>query len=263
MEVKTMKAYAKVNLALHISKKREDGYHEIYTLMHMLPDLWDDVIIEPWDNIEVSFDIPMEKDNTVWKAAKLYYEHTGFKGRIHVKKRIPMQAGLGGGSSDAVAALLGLNSIFGALSSENLSLISAEIGSDVPFFFSGGAAVCRGRGEIVEPLPWQPLNIRWDKPKCGISTKELFKRLQLPAPYVDVESAVRAYVNPDRKALGEFMKNSLEDAAFKLCKESLAIKERFLSEGALGAVLTGSGSAVIALFEGQPLLGQKDGFMLQ
>jgi len=172
-------APAKINLSLKILRRRDDGFHEIDTLMAPIS-LCDELIIEPNESatgIDFSIDdstLPTGEENLVVRAARLFFVEIGEEPRVRIKlrKKIPHGAGLGGGSSDAATTLLGLNQLHGApLSTERLTSVAAEIGSDVAFFLVGGPAHCRGRGEIVGPVEALPtLSLLLLKPVFGVPT---------------------------------------------------------------------------------------------
>ena len=159
----TLKAHAKVNLTLEVLGRREDGYHEIASIIQTI-DLHDTLTLEPSDEITLECDWPelVSPDNLVLKAAHLLKEQsgTGRGARISLRKRIPVSSGLGGGSSDAAATLKCLNALWGlGLSLDDLMPMAARLGSDVPFFLHGGTAMVHGRGELVRPLP--PADLKW------------------------------------------------------------------------------------------------------
>ena len=149
-------AYAKINLSLEVIGRRDDGYHEVATILQTV-DLADTVVIQPSDDLTVECDEESlsGQDNIVWRAAVALANHAGITARAHIaiEKRIPVAAGLGGGSADAAAALNGLNRIWALdLPGEELASVAARLGSDVPFLLNGGTALATGRGERVEPL---------------------------------------------------------------------------------------------------------------
>ena len=162
MELRTV-AYPKVNIGLYIGKKRADGYHSLISIFHIVEDkkYFDEIDIKIDDSKDLKIEIcgldeiADSKNNTVFKACSLFFAKTGIRADVHinVKKGIPSLAGLGGGSSDAGAVLLVLNSYYGRLNKEELNSLALEIGSDVPFFVSGcQCAVVEGRGEIITPI---------------------------------------------------------------------------------------------------------------
>ena len=151
-----LSAYAKVNLSLEVLGKRDDGYHEVATVMQTV-DLADTLWFSQSDDLEVECEVPglSGAQNLVWDAAIALARHAGFepKGRIEIEKRIPLAAGLGGGSADAAAALRGLNGLWRLdLRFEELGTVAATLGSDVPFLLNGGTALGTGRGDVLQPL---------------------------------------------------------------------------------------------------------------
>ncbi len=153
----TLEAPAKINLTLEVTGRREDGYHDIASIMQTV-DLVDELTFEEADNLTLECDAPelQTEDNLVLRAARLLREHTGVDrgARIVLRKRIPHPAGLGGGSSDAATALAGLCRLWGLdMTARDLNPLAASLGSDIPFFLHGGTAMVSGRGERVRPLP--------------------------------------------------------------------------------------------------------------
>ena len=156
----TIETPAKVNLTLEVLGKRNDGYHEIASVMQAI-NLCDRLTFSIADDLSLITDTPGldTKDNLVYRAASLLNDKTGVSAgaEIHLCKGIPVAAGLGGGSSDAAATLLGLNRLWGLhLARDELEELAAQLGSDVPFFLAGGAALAEGRGERITPLPSPP-----------------------------------------------------------------------------------------------------------
>lgn len=247
----TVLAQAKINLYLDIVGTRKDGYHLLETIMQSV-DLSDIVEVSPArEGISVSCsnpEIPQDSGNICHKAAKLFLERFGGNSgaNIRIEKRIPHGAGLGGGSADAAAVLFAMNELNGlpALSDE-LSALAAEIGADVPFCLTGGTAVCRGIGEKIEPL--SPLPERFYlviKPNFGCPTKEAYMRYD-SAPLAS-KNALKAFCNAGLR-YHEHLYNIFEEI-YKDPQIS-EIKSKLLETGALGALLTGSGSAVFGVYE--------------
>ena len=155
-----LKAFAKVNVTLEVLGRRDDGYHQVTTVMQTI-DLADDLVISPCASIQVDCDDPIlsGEANLVWDAARILADRHGVEtgARVSIYKGIPVGMGLGGGSTDAAAALIGLNRIWGlGLERDELLPVAAELGSDVAFFLAGGTALAEGRGEIISPLPAMP-----------------------------------------------------------------------------------------------------------
>ena len=176
-------AHAKVNLFLRVLRRREDGFHEIETLIAPIT-LHDSLLIEPSDRLEFYCDQPglAGDDNLVVRAARAFFAETNreAKSRLTLRKKIPHGAGLGGGSSDAAATLRGLNRFFDTkLSSKTFGSLAAKLGSDVPFFVNEKAATCSGRGEIVMPTPLSAsLNLLLLKPEFGVASAWAYSRWQ-------------------------------------------------------------------------------------
>lgn len=254
-------APAKINLFLEVLGKRPDGYHELETVMQEI-DLADTITLEETEGgIELSCtdsDVPCDQSNLVWKAARVFQKETGVeKGvRAHLVKRIPVAAGLGGGSSDAAATLKGLNTLWEAgLSETRLMEMGAQIGSDVPFFIKGGTALCTGRGEIVTPLR---VRHRFSYiilyPEIRVSTAEIYNNLKigLTREKKDVNLTCKALLSDNANALNGSLFNRLEEVAFELYPELRGFRE--LLEGYLpggGVLLSGSGSAIYGHCEKQ------------
>jgi len=183
-------ARAKINLTLDLLGKRDDGYHELMSVMQSI-ELFDRLLLEPADDLTleltlrsgVSRWLPKDERNDVMRAALLLQTRCGVQmgAKITLEKFIPTQAGLGGGSADAAAALLGLDRLWELnLSQQDLMDLAAELGSDVPFTLVGGTALCRGRGEVLQSLPPLPAtHLTLFKPPRGLSTTRIFQALDL------------------------------------------------------------------------------------
>ena len=249
-------APAKLNLHLEVLAKRPDGYHELETLMVAIG-LCDTLEISaaPAGTVFVCDDPALAgHDNLVVKAAERVRRETGRTDgvRLSLTKRIPVAAGLAGGSSDAAAALIGLAAWWGLdWPSAKLAALGAELGSDVPFFFAAPAAVCRGRGEIVTPVKLaQPLHFVVVKPPRGLSTPAVFGRLTLPERPRPIGPLLAALAIGDPAEIATLLHNRLEDAALPLAPEIVAVKAALRDAGALGSLLSGSGSACFGLCRG-------------
>ena len=177
-----VEAPAKLNLTLRVLGKREDGFHELETLMVRLPGLADVLEIEAAEAFAFSCDgadVPADESNLVVKAVRIFERETGreCRYRIGLTKKVPHGAGLGGGSSDAAAVLLALDELEGTgVGKDGLASMAAELGSDVPFFLDGGACWCRGRGEILEPTTIGRHDVLLLKPAFGVGTPDAYKR---------------------------------------------------------------------------------------
>ncbi len=248
-------APAKLNLFLEILRKRPDGFHELESLM-VAVDLFDtlEVRADPSGMIALSCDapgVPTDGSNLVVKAAEALRALAGradLGAAIRLTKRIPTQAGLAGGSSDAALALVALNRIWKlALTRDELAVIAASIGSDVAFFLAPPAGWCVGRGEVVTPEPvGKPLDFVVVCPPVGLATADVYRRLTVPTSPVG-GGAVRAAVRAgDPVAVGRALFNRLEEPAFALSPVVEQVRERLAGVSPCGARMSGSGSAVFA-----------------
>lgn len=235
-----LRAPAKINLSFRVLGRRADGFHEIETLMSPIS-LHDLLTIEPDESIEFTCDdpsLPVGDDNLVVKAARLF----GRGARIHLEKRIPHGAGLGGGSSDAASVLLALNKIYHTnFPREALAEMGEQIGSDVPFFIFESAAHCRGRGELVVPTPLtSPIRLLLLKPAFGVPTPWAYRRWS--------QSRELPGINYDaQKFAGVEFVNDLERPVFEKYVFLAQAKSWLLAQPEVGAALmSGSGSTVLA-----------------
>jgi 4-diphosphocytidyl-2-C-methyl-D-erythritol kinase len=251
------KAPAKINLVLDVLYKRGDGYHEVEMVMTMV-DLADRIEMRelPRDTIIISSQagyIPLDEKNLAFQAARLIKEKYGVsKGvYIHLDKKIPVAAGLAGGSSDAAATLRGLNRLWGLrIPQHELQKLGGELGSDVPFCIVGGTAIARGRGELLEPLPSPPpCWIILAKPPINVSTADVYGKLNAAGiqRHPSVEKMREAVATGDFDAVCHKLGNVLEDVTMALHPEVRQIKECMERFGADGALMSGSGPTVFGL----------------
>ena len=245
-------ALAKLNLTLGVLYKRQDGYHALDSIMQTVS-LFDRVYVEKSRKVEVTVTgMTLPPDNTMVRAAELYQRETGCGARIRCEKRIPAEAGLGGGSADAAAVLRGLQRLHRMCDDQTLRRIALSVGADVPFLLVGGTCRCEGVGEILTPFALGTrLYFVLCKPDQGVSTGALFRSLPLPRPHVDTLKAMAALSKGDLDALAASMQNVLEAPAISLVPEIGALKEQLISAGALAAQMTGSGSTVFGLFRSE------------
>jgi len=253
-----LKAYAKINLALDVLSKREDGYHEIRTIMQTV-DLYDIINIEKIeeDNIIVttsSENIPTDNKNHAYIAASLVKERFGVKEgvKIHIQKNIPISAGLAGGSTDAAAVLRGLNKLFGLnLSQNELIELGREIGADVPFCLVGGTALCEGIGEKVTKLKSAPkMNILIAKPEVYVSTQAVYEALDLSKvkKRPNTDAMIVAIEEGNIREIAKNLCNVLETVTVNQYPVINRVKDIMRNHNALGTVMTGSGPAVFGIF---------------
>ncbi len=253
------RAYAKLNLSLDITGRAENGYHTLDMVMQTIS-LYDIVRAKRSSDIKVSClaGCPIEK-NTVYRAAKLFFEHTGLTGGacFEVKKNIPEQAGLGGGSSDAAAALMLLNEMYETkLSDCKLQEIAVEIGADVPFFIVGGCKRAQGIGEELQSIK-NNCNFKYllIKPKNGVGTQEAYEKYHsFDKVHIDTQKVVESLGCDNKQQFYKHAKNALERAGIAICSEVEEILVECKTLGADFAMMTGSGSCVFAVFEDEKLL---------
>lgn len=253
-------AYAKINLTLDIVRRLPSGYHELRSVMQQV-DLCDEVTLAlSADGISLTCDncaIPADQTNLAWRAAELMRERycPGQGVRLHLHKRIPVGGGLAGGSADAAAVLLGLNQLWDAgLGLPQLVQLGAELGMDVPFCLLGGTALATGRGELVEPLPHLPaLGVVIVHPGFSVSTREAFAGLDGAAlgNVAATETMLRAVQSQDVRQIAAGLHNAFEASLRRRAPQIDQIKRALLAQGALNAVLTGSGACVFGLCPSQ------------
>ena len=250
-------AFAKINLTLDVLGKRPDGYHDIQSVMQTIS-IRDDVEVEvgtakPWTLSCDKEDVPQDSSNLAWKAAEMFCRAAKRDPEgvaIRITKRIPTQAGLGGGSADAAAVLVGLNELYGArLSMSELCALGASIGADVPFALMGGTCRVQGVGDLLKPLP--PVPDCWFTvvmPDYGVSTPEAFAAYDKVGSTVhpDCETQEAAVRAGDLDAVCAAAGNALEECSG--AKDTGAIKALLREKGAVTALMTGSGSAVFGIF---------------
>lgn len=249
-------APAKINLTLDVLGRRADGYHEIASVMVRL-ELHDTIEVEPAGELAVEClgaDIPPEQ-NLALKAARLLQEAAGCRqgARIRITKRIPVAAGLAGGSTDAAATLLALARLWGLEEPGQVPLqeLAARLGSDVPFFLDGPVALAEGRGERLTPLPsLPPRPVVLLKPPFALSTAVVYRALR-PDDFSDGSATRRAAeeIRGGRWPPPELCINVLERAAFRLRPELGRYRETFLAAGATAVQMSGSGPALFSLFD--------------
>jgi 4-diphosphocytidyl-2-C-methyl-D-erythritol kinase len=249
-------APAKINLSLEIEGRRDDGYHLIRTVMQAV-DIRETVEIcrveKPGVNLRVSgFSLPMSRDNTVYKAVEAFFEDTGIRRfglDIKVTKRIPVGAGLAGGSADAAATLVALNEMCGCgFSTDDLCEIGAKVGADVPFCIVGGTALGTGTGTELERLPLLPdCYIVIAKPPENVSTDKAYRLFDSAGVSFKSRAVEDGLKKGDLRAIARGLFNNFESVIS--LPGVLEIKAAMKRLGALGCQMTGSGSAVFGIFE--------------
>lgn len=255
----TVTAYAKINIGLELEGKRPDGYHNIRTVFQSIS-LHDTLVFEKKPRgFSLSSDdpaLPLGKDNLILRAFGLLKSRFSGGIHIHVKKRIPMQAGLGGGSSDAAATLRGLRAWLNLKVTDfQLHQMALKLGSDVPYFLRGGTALGLGRGEELAPLPDLPKYAYvLAMPARGLSTSEIYaraSRLRKNPKLTRNPKACRIlpWKHKGPEIPGPWPENELEKAALDICPELQSLRRKMAAEKPLALSMTGSGSALYALAE--------------
>jgi 4-diphosphocytidyl-2-C-methyl-D-erythritol kinase len=247
------KAPAKINLSLHVLRKRPDGYHDLASVMQK---------ISIYDELTFSLctggitldcpgtDLPTDEQNLVYRAARAIFEHTGYTGGVEIvlNKKIPSAAGLGGGSSDAATTLTTLNDLCSLnVSQSDLIKIGAKLGADIPFFIFGQRAFATGIGDELQILPDHPhLHIVLINPAFELSTKKVYENLNLA-----LTKKKNNYSIPRFYALDDVIRelhNDLEAVSFRMHPQLNTFKQLLLDEGALGALMSGSGPTLFGIF---------------
>lgn len=250
-----IKANCKINLGLDVLRRREDGFHELETVMIPVKGLYDELEIVPiagdrplFENRGLAVDCPAD-ENICLRAWRLMRERYGVGAvRLTLDKRVPFGAGLGGGSADATMTLLALDELFGLhLAEQTLIDLAAELGSDTAFFVRNTPQLCMGRGERMEPiaLDLDGLWIALIKPDEGVSTREAYGGVRPTVPAVPLRERIR---RPIAEWQG-LIKNDFEPHIFAAHPAIAAAKERLLQAGAIYAAMSGSGSTVFGLFD--------------
>lgn len=252
------KAYAKINLGLDITGLRDDGYHLVRMVMQTVG-LSDGLVFTRTGDgritIDSDTDLGKTSDNLIYKAIDLLRKEEGIKGGMHVKltKRIPVAAGLAGGSSDCAASLKAVNELYGlGLSPEKLAEYGVRLGADVPYCLMGGTALSEGIGEILTPLPAAPrAYVLLVKPPVGISTKEAYAAYDREErhEHPDIDGLIRAIKAGNLPAMCALMGNVLEPVSIAIHPEIADIKAKMKALGAAGSMMSGSGPTVFGLFE--------------
>lgn len=253
-----LKSYAKINLTLDVLGKLPNGYHEIKSIMQTV-NLFDLIVV---DKVESGIDIrtnlkflPTNEKNIAYKAAKLFFDTTEISGgaRILIHKNIPVAAGLAGGSGNAAAVLLALNYLFDAgLSEEKLCVMGEKLGADVPYCLVGGTVLCGGIGEKLESVePLKKHIVLLAKPPINISTPSIYEKLDNIEieNHPDQDAVIDAIKRDDLKGISDGLVNVMEAATIGMHPMIRGIKEKMMKNGAVGALMSGSGPTVFGLFD--------------
>jgi len=252
----TVEANAKINLTLDILGKRPDGFHEVAMIMQSIG-LHDTLTMEKTDGeIELTINVPWlkaDEKNLAWRAAELVRQEYGLQGgvRIALTKRIPIAAGLAGGSADAAAVLQGMNELYDLqLSKKALCSLGARIGSDIPFCIMGGTMLATGRGEVLTRLADMPETwVVLAKPRISVSTAWAYQNYdeQGAEQHPDNEAVKEAIARGNRKAVAGLLCNVLESVTIKKYDVIADYKQMMLDKGAMASMMSGSGPTVFGL----------------
>lgn len=251
-----LKSPAKVNLFLEVVGKRSDGYHELETIFQEI-DLCDEITIRGLreEHIEISsdsVDIPQDERNLAYRAASLFFQETGIRPgvHIHISKKIPVAAGLGGGSSNAATTLRGLQKFFERELREQVCFkLARSLGADVPFFLKGGTAKGVGIGDILEPLVRkESFSLVLVNPGFEVQTAQIYQQLKLGYKVNSgAKDVIRALREGDVGQLGASLFNRLEDVVLPRFSRLFEIKQQLRERGVLGVLLSGSGPTLYAI----------------
>ena len=257
MEQYDIKAYAKINLGLDVVQKLPNGYHEVRMVMQTVG-IYDELTLEKTDEgiylTTDSGELPTDENNLIYRAAKLMQQTCQIKGgvRIHLKKTIPIAAGMAGGSTDAAATMKGMNNLFGlGLSVPELMELSVRIGADVPYCILGGTALAEGIGEKLTSLPAAPsCHVLIAKPDISVSTKYVYEHLDSSGVqhHPDIDGMVSAICAGSLPGILERLENVLEAVTIPLHPVIADLKRRMLELGAAGSLMSGSGPTVFGIF---------------
>ncbi len=258
-----LKALGKINLGLDVLRRREDGYHEVKMIMQTVS-LCDELELKKSrkEGIQVQtnlYYLPTNENNLVYKAAQLLMEEFDIRGgmSIQLRKKIPVSAGMAGGSSDAAAVLWGMNQMYGlGLSRKDLMERGVKLGADVPYCILRGTALAEGIGERLTTLPSMPkCYLLIARPGINVSTKYVYENLHAndlkAEQHPDVDAVIEALKEKDLAALSSRMGNVLETVTVSAYPVIDQIKKCMMNAGALGAMMSGSGPTVFGIFDSQ------------
>ncbi|MDO4530394.1 MAG: 4-(cytidine 5'-diphospho)-2-C-methyl-D-erythritol kinase [Bacillota bacterium] len=254
-----LKARAKINLTLDVTGKREDGYHLLETIMQTVA-LYDGIYMKKLEKPEIRLKtnlpwLPVDERNLAYRAAQLMRETFGIKGGVFIEidKRIPVAAGLAGGSTDCAAVLVGMNRLYElGLSEEELEALAGRMGSDIPYCVRRGTVLCEGVGEkmtnVADPCP--RCYVVLAKLPVSVSTVSVYKGLKWDQveEHPDTQAMLSAMAEGDVKKMGSLLCNVLETVTIEMHPKIAKIKKRLMELGAAGALMSGSGPTVFGLF---------------
>ncbi len=255
----TQRAYAKINIGLDVLRRRADGYHEVKMIMQTV-DIYDELVLErrKQPGIELRMDnseLPSGGDNLICRAADLLFREKEITGGVNISltKRIPIAAGMAGGSADAAAALRGVNELFDlGYSLKELQALGVGLGADIPYCLAGGTMLSEGIGEILTPLPAPPAaHLVIAKPDINVSTAFVYGNLHADrlAWHPDIDGMIVALQKGDLDGITDRLGNVLETVTVKAHPVIEQIRELLRKQGAENALMSGSGPTVFGIFK--------------
>lgn len=248
----TKKAHAKLNLSLDVTGKRENGYHDIKTLM-VMTDLYDEMKFSKSDKLEIlgDFDFDM-KENFIYKAylALRDYVAKDLPFKVEIEKNIPMAGGLAGGTSNGAGTFYALNDLYDLkIPKKDLIKLSSSLGADFTYMMTGGTKLASGIGEILEEVRQIELdNVLVVNPGYGVSTKEVYESIKIEEKRIDFDEVLQALYDLDIKRLNKVLENKMEDVVFEKHRDLLEIKNK-MREFNSASLMSGSGATIFGIFE--------------
>ena len=248
----TKKAHAKLNLSLDVTGKRENGYHDIKTLM-VMTDLYDEMKFSKSDKLEIlgDFDFDM-KENFIYKAylALRDYVAKDLPFKVEIEKNIPMAGGLAGGTSNGAGTFYALNDLYDLkIPKKDLIKLSSSLGADFTYMMTGGTKLASGIGEILEEVrPIELDNVLIVNPGYGVSTKEVYESIKIEEKRIDFDDVLKALYDLDIKRLNKVLENKMEDVVFEKHRDLLEIKNK-MREFNSASLMSGSGATIFGIFE--------------
>lgn len=248
----TKKAHAKLNLSLDVTGKRENGYHDIKTLM-VMTDLYDEMKFSKSDKLEIlgDFDFDM-KENFIYKAylALRDYVAKDLPFKVEIEKNIPMAGGLAGGTSNGAGTFYALNDLYDLkIPNKDLIKLSSSLGADFTYMMTGGTKLASGIGEILEEVrPIELDNVLVVNPGYGVSTKEVYESIKIEEKRIDFDEVLQALYDLDIKRLNKVLENKMEDVVFEKHRDLLEIKNK-MREFNSASLMSGSGATIFGIFE--------------
>ena len=248
----TKKAHAKLNLSLDVTGKRENGYHDIKTLM-VMTDLYDEMKFSKSDKLEIlgDFDFDM-KENFIYKAylALRDYVDKDLPFKVEIEKNIPMAGGLAGGTSNGAGTFYALNDLYDLkIPNKDLIKLSSSLGADFTYMMTGGTKLASGIGEILEEVsPIELDKVLVVNPGYGVSTKEVYESIKIEEKRIDFDDVLKALYDLDIKRLNKVLENKMEDVVFEKHRDLLEIKNK-MREFNSASLMSGSGATIFGIFE--------------